>query len=638
MDGAAVTPADPGEGAEGGTPSRGPDRALIALVAGLALLAVACAGAVWFTDQQQQSAASARHSLEVENRISNVLSLLQDAETGERGYLLSGRPEFLQPYRNAAPKISAALAELQRAIADNPAQLERLARLNKVARARAELLVEVLRQGIGPLPLSPASLDRLERGKALMDQTRALVGLMKSDEERLLAQRERRAQAQDSVVQFGLGIGAAAIAVLGLFAFFDGRRRILILSEAQDELSAAHAELLADIVARERMEGQLRQLQKMEAVGQLTGGVAHDFNNMLAIIIGSLDLAKRRLTGAEDARLGASIDNAIESANTAAQLTSRLLAFSRQQPLQPQPIDPNKLVAGMSELLRRTVLEDVRMETVLAGGLWRVNADPNQLESAILNLCVNSRDAMPDGGQLTIETANAFLDEAYVDFETEISPGQYVMIGVTDTGTGMPPDVVERAFDPFYTTKGVGKGTGLGLSQVYGYVKQSGGHVKIYSEPGHGTTVKIYLPRLLKGEPAVSGGPAPEPPRGHEDEIILVVEDDDRVRRMSVDALRELGYTVVQASGAAQAMEVLAARPTISLLFTDVVMPDINGRRLAEMARAERPDLKVLFTTGYTRNAVVHNGVLDAGVAFLAKPFTVEQLSRKVREVLGGVG
>ena len=300
-------------------------------------------------------------------------------------------------------------------------------------------------------------------------------------------------------------------------------------------------------------------------------------------------------------------------------------------------IDPNKLVAGMSELLRRTVLEDVRMETVLAGGLWRVSADPNQLESAILNLCINSRDAMPDGGLLTIETSNAYLDEVYAAGEAEVAAGQYVMIGVTDTGTGMPPDVVERAFDPFYTTKGVGKGTGLGLSQVYGFVKQSGGHVKIYSEPGHGTTVKVYLPRLLKGEPAALGAPTPDLPRGHEEEIILVVEDDERVRHMSVDALRELGYTVVQASGAAQALEALAIQPKISLLFTDVVMPDINGRRLAEMARVRRPDLKVLFTTGYTRTAVVHNGVLDVGVAFLPKPFTVEQLSRKVREALGSL-
>ena len=621
---------------EAATHVRAPDRALMALVAGLALLACACAGAVWFTDQQQRTAGWVNHSLEVENRITTVLSLLQDSETGQRGYLLTGRPDFLQPYERALPRLPKALGELKQSTADNPAQQALLARLDAVVRARQSVLAQGLGSTRPLMSLPQGDLERLARGKQLMDQARALVTMMRSQEETLLAQRERRARTQDAIVQFGLGLGAAAIAVLGLLAFFSGRRRIQALSEAQDELSTAHAQLLADIVARERVEAQLRQLQKMEAVGQLTGGVAHDFNNMLAIIIGSLDLARRRLTGAEDARLGACIENAMESANTAAQLTSRLLAFSRQQPLQPQAIDPNKLVAGMSELLRRTVLEDVRMETVLAGGLWRVSADPNQLESAILNLCINARDAMPDGGQLTIETANAYLDEAYVSGEAEVEAGQYVMIGVTDTGTGMPPDVVERAFDPFYTTKGVGKGTGLGLSQVYGFVKQSGGHVKIYSEPGHGATVKVYLPRLLKGEPTVLGAPTPALPRGHEEEIILVVEDDERVRHMSVDALRELGYTVVQASGAAQALDVLAIQPKISLLFTDVVMPDINGRRLAEMARVRRPDLKVLFTTGYTRNAVVHNGVLDAGVAFLPKPFTIEQLSRKVREALGG--
>ena len=618
-----------------GARAHGLDRALVALVAGLALLAIACVGAVWLTGEQEKSAAWVNHSLEVENRISAVLSMLQDAETGQRGYLLTRQPEFLKPYQAAAPRIPQALAGLRRATADNPQQLALVARLDAVARSRAAVLEEILRSPPAAQTLGRIDTERLARGKQLMDEARALVASMRAQERTLLALRERRAREQDAVVQFGLGLGAAAIALLSLFAFIDGRRRVGELSQARDELAVAHAALLADIAAREQVESQLRQLQKMEAVGQLTGGVAHDFNNMLAIIIGSLDLAKRRMTGAEDARLGACIDNAMESASTAAQLTSRLLAFSRQQPLSPQPLDANKLVAGMSELLRRTVLEDVRVETVLAGGLWRVNVDANQLESAILNLCINSRDAMPDGGRLTIETANAHLDDAYAASEPQAVAGQYVMIGITDTGTGMPQEVIDRAFDPFYTTKGVGKGTGLGLSQVYGFIKQSGGHVKIYSESGHGTTVKIYLPRLIKGEPATTT-PALSAgmPRGGEEEIILLVEDDDAVRHMAADALRELGYTVVQASGASQALEALGVQPKLSLMFTDVVMPDVNGRRLAEMARERRPDLKVLFTTGYSRNAVVHNGVLDSDVAFLPKPFTMEQLARKVREVL----
>ena len=626
--------AKPGARRAPGKMAPGLDPALAALVAGLALLASACVGAVWFTNEQHRSAEWVNHSLEVENRITTVLSLLQDSETGQRGYLLTRRPEYLQPYQAAAPKLPEALAQLRQATTDNAAQLALISRLDAVMRSRESVIEQSLEALPGGPALPPDGLERLERGKVLMDQARDLVTTMRANEQALLTRREARAHRQDVLVQVGLGVGALAIALLGLFAFFDGRRRIDALSEARDRLAESNDRLIADQAARERVEGQLRQLQKMEAVGQLTGGVAHDFNNMLAIIIGSLDLAKRRLTGSEDARLGACIDNAMESAATAAQLTSRLLAFSRQQPLQPQPIDPNKLVAGMSELLRRTVLEDVRMETVLAGGLWRVSVDPNQLESAILNLCINSRDAMPEGGLLTIETANTYLDDVYAAGEPEVTPGQYVMIGVTDTGAGMPPEVVERAFDPFYTTKGVGKGTGLGLSQVYGFVKQSGGHVKIYSEPGHGTTVKIYLPRLLKGDPAPDVLADPNLPRGHEEEIVLVVEDDDRVRHMSVDALRELGYTVVQANGAAQALEVLAVQPKITLLFTDIVMPETNGRRLAEMVRETRPDLKVLFTTGYTRNAVVHNGVLDAGVAFLPKPFTVEQLARKVRDAI----
>ena len=617
--------------------ARSPDRALLALLTGFGLLILACIGAAWLTGEQQRSAGWVNHSLEVENRIARVLSLLQDAETGQRGYLLTRRQQFLGPYQDAAPKLPMALADLERATSDNPEQQALMARLDGVARARAAVLAEILRTAPRTQLLGADQAAQLDRGKRLMDEARALVAQMRAYEEALLAEREKRAREQDAVVQFGLGLGAVAIACLGLFAFADGRRRMDSLSKARDELETANAQLVRDADERDRMEGQLRQMQKMEAVGQLTGGVAHDFNNMLAIIIGSLDLAKRRLTGGDGARALIAIDNAMDGASTAAQLTSRLLAFSRQQALQPQPLNPNKLVADMSELVRRTVLDDVKVETVLAGGLWRVSADPNQLESAILNLCINARDAMPEGGLLTIETTNAYLDEAYASDEPELRPGQYVMIAVTDTGDGMAPEVLQRAFDPFYTTKGVGKGTGLGLSQVYGFVKQSGGHVKIYSEPSRGTTVKLYLPRLLSGE-IPSGSPVQTagPPHGRVEELVLVVEDEARVREMSTEALRDLGYTVINASSAAEALERLAEEPQIVLLFTDVVMPEVDGRRLAQMAREKRPDLKVLFTTGFTRNAVVHNGVLDADVAFLPKPFTVEQLARKVREALDG--
>ncbi len=411
------------------------------------------------------------------------------------------------------------------------------------------------------------------------------------------------------------------------------------VAERTADLQNALTTLRAEITERQSAESQVRQMQKMESIGQLTGGIAHDFNNMLAIVIGALDLAKRRLT-TDPQRALKGIENAEEGARRAAQLTARLLAYSRQQALAPEVLDANKLVGSMSELLRRTIGETVRVETVLAGGLWKTLTDAAQLESAIVNLCVNARDAMPDGGKLTIETANAHLDDAYALRCPGTNPGQYVLIGVTDTGTGMTPEVIERAFDPFYTTKGVGKGTGLGLSQVYGFVKQSGGHVKIYSEIGQGTTVKIYLPRRIRMDAVDTDDKvaAQELPTAKDGEILLVVEDDEDVRHMAVDVLRDLGYTVVQASDANQAIEILIVQPSISLLFTDIVMPKMNGRLLADEAAKMRPGLKILFTTGYTRNAVVHNGMIDSGVAFLPKPFTVAELATKVRRVLDGGG
>ncbi len=438
--------------------------------------------------------------------------------------------------------------------------------------------------------------------------------------------------------------GTIVALIHGMLAAYNGQLRsdaaLRVLNvELESRIKARTVELENEVAERSAAESQVRQLQKMESIGQLTGGIAHDFNNMLAIVIGSLDMAKRRLDGSEHPRVAYYIDNATDGARRAALLTSRLLAFSRQQPLAPQALDANKLVGSMSELLRRTIGEQIRVETVLAGGLWLAFADPAQLENALINLAVNARDAMPEGGKLTIETANAELDDRYARRHQEVEPGQYVMVCVTDSGIGMGPEVLERAFDPFYTTKSIGHGTGLGLSQVFGYVKQSGGHVKIYSETGQGTTVRIYLPRHV-GDAALE--PRSEPremlPLGTADEIILVVEDEADVRHMTVDALHELGYTVIQAVDANQALEQLRLQPRIDLLFTDIVMPEMNGRQLADKVRASNASIRILFTTGYTRNAVVHNGMLDAGVAFLPKPFTVEQLANKVRDVLSGTG
>jgi len=407
-------------------------------------------------------------------------------------------------------------------------------------------------------------------------------------------------------------------------------------SESLERMVAERTDaLVAEMRKRAETEGQLHHVQKMDAIGHMTGGVAHDFNNMLAIILGNLDLARRRLAKGETG-IDKFLTNALEGGRRAAALTQRLLAFARRAPLAPQPVDANKLVAGMSDLLHRSLGEMVQIETVLAAGLWRTHADPNQLESAIINLAVNARDAMPEGGKLTIETGNAYLDEAYTAQHAGVTAGQYVLLAVTDTGTGMTAEVQEKAFDPFFTTKASGIGTGLGLSQVYGFVKQSGGHVKIYSEAGQGTTIKLYLPRYIG--PDVAAGETVERsalPSG-DGATVLVVEDEAGVRRYSADALRELGYRVLEADNPAAALKLIDSEADIKLLFTDVVMPDMNGRRLSEAALARRPDLKVLFTTGYTRNAIVHNGMLDPGVSLLPKPFTLDQLARKIADALKG--
>ncbi len=391
-------------------------------------------------------------------------------------------------------------------------------------------------------------------------------------------------------------------------------------------------------ITSQRAQEQLAQAQKMEGIGHLTGGVAHDFNNLLAIIMGNLETLQRTLQNpnADRDRQLRSADNAMRGAQRAAALTQRLLAFSRQQPLDPKVVEVGKLVSGMSELLRRSIGEQVSIETVLAGGLWRVNIDPNQLEVAILNLAVNARDAMPEGGSLMIETANAHLDQNYAAAQAEVVPGEYVVISVTDTGCGMPREVVARAFEPFYTTKDVGHGTGLGLSQVYGFVKQSGGHIKIYSEVAQGTTVKIYLPRLHAGVESISDVEAVSAPMySKAAETILVVEDDADLRASTKEILRELGYRTVEAGTGGDALKLLQAHPEIRLLFTDVVLPGgMNGRQLADQARMLRSDLKILFTTGYARDAIVHEGRLDAGLQLITKPFTYAGLAAKIRDVL----
>ena len=381
----------------------------------------------------------------------------------------------------------------------------------------------------------------------------------------------------------------------------------------------------------------------MEAIGQLTGGVAHDFNNLLTVILGNLDIIRRRLSNVNaelSAPFARPLDAATQGSLSAAKLTHRLLAFSRKQALEPVPLDLNKLISGMSEFLARTVGSPIAIETVLAGGLWPTLADPNQVENALLNLAVNARDAMPEGGKITIETANGYLDEAYAARFTEVTPGQYVVLSVTDTGTGIAPDILERVFEPFFTTKEAGTGTGLGLSMIHGFVKQSGGHIRIYSEAGHGTSVKIYLPRLAQ-EVAIAAVPKAndldlEPlTRAKPSETVLLVEDNEGVLDFACSVLEDLGYRVLIAKDAPEALRILEAEQRINLLFTDVVLGEgMNGRQLADLALNKRRDLPVLFTTGYSPNAIVHQWRLDPGVNFLSKPYTQREVAQKVRAVL----
>jgi signal transduction histidine kinase len=412
-------------------------------------------------------------------------------------------------------------------------------------------------------------------------------------------------------------------------------RFLAIPSPAQ--LRAAQLALEHEAQYRREAEDMLRHSQQLESIGQLTGGVAHDFNNLLTIILGNLGIAERTLNswveGSRE-RLAKAIANASSGAERAATLTQRLLAFARRQPLEPKATDVNQLLNGMADFFKRTLGANIELEIVGGAGLWRVDVDPNQLEAAILNLAVNAKDAMDDKGRLTVETSNAFIDEVYSEQNAGIAAGQYVLIAVSDSGPGMPKEIQAKAFEPFFTTKEPGQGTGLGLSQVYGFVKQSGGHVKIYSEEGLGTTIKIYLPRSRKASEMVVETDNPVV-GGSGNETIMVVEDDPDVRAYLVETLEGLNYRIRRAPNADVALSDYQRDPSpIDLLLTDVVMPGMNGRQFADEMQKRQPGLRVLFMTGYSRNAIVHQGRLDAGVSLLQKPIAQATLAGKVREML----
>lgn len=405
-----------------------------------------------------------------------------------------------------------------------------------------------------------------------------------------------------------------------------------------DRIQAVGRDVTAEKEAAQTLaetEEALRQAQKMEAVGQLTGGIAHDFNNLLTGIVGSLDLMQTRITQGRTDTIEKYAKAAMSSANRAAALTHRLLAFARRQPLDPKPVNANTLVTSLEDLLRRTIGEAISLEIVTSGGLWPTLCDPPQLESAILNLAINGRDAMPDGGKLTIETCNTHLDRAYAKLHPGVVPGQYICICVTDTGSGMPPEVIARAFDPFFTTKPLGEGTGLGLSMIYGFARQSGGQVRIYSELGSGTTMCLYLPRSHDAEDEEpERTPVPEPGVVTSGKTVLVVDDEPAVRALVIDTLTDLGHDVIEAGDGPSAVVLLESDRHIDLLITDVGLPKgMNGRQVADAARVMRPDLKILFITGYAENAAVGNGLLAPGMHILTKPFAMDVLTNRIQQL-----
>jgi signal transduction histidine kinase/DNA-binding response OmpR family regulator len=704
---------------------------LLAAVPLFLVLATIAYITVQFAANENAAQSWVAHTYQVIASLRQVLGDAQDAETGQRGYILTQQPTFLGPYQTATRRIDRDLNRFKQLTADNPDQQRRAEALGTLIRDRFSALDMSLKASVGTAA-SPDVIKALETGKARMDALRAEVASGMAAEQALLQMRNReRDKQQKYEIAFAVGVAVLALGILLiaaamlvrnnlslahaeraraneaailqatvdtvrdgiayftsegiLCAFNTNFFRLLDLpsrlariqdtrlsdlqaieaarpqqilappAEGQGSLDTHHISVagreldvyrshvatggflivVMDVTARMRAEAMVRQSQKMESIGHLTGGVAHDFNNLLQIISANLDLAVASGEAKGNAVLGQRLQNAMGAVSRGSRLTGQLLAFARRQALEPRSVDMGRVIRDMTDMLRRTLGEQIEVEAVIAGGLWNTLADPNQIENAVLNLAINARDAMPDGGKLTLEAANAYLDDAYAALQSEVTPGQYVMLAVSDTGSGMTPEIMNRVFEPFFTTKPEGKGTGLGLAQAYGFVKQSGGHIKIYSEVGEGTTVKIYLPRTRRAQDAAD--PTSQQAALGGSERILVVEDDEGVRAAVVDMLTDLGYRVQRAENAAAALKLLEGGAKVDLLFTDVVMPGpVTTRELTKRAQEMHPGLKILYTSGYTQNAIVHNGRLDDDAFLLSKPYRKDELARKLRSVFAG--
>jgi signal transduction histidine kinase/CheY-like chemotaxis protein len=666
------------------------------------------------------------HTFEVISAAQALDAAIQDAERGQRGFLLVGEESYLRPYELALAVIPQAIGRLHFLTVDNPDQQARLLTLQSYVAIKLDELKRTIDARRAANLDAALAIVRSNVGETSMQAMLSIIGDIIETEKALLQRRletAATAEANSRIAMIAGSVAALLILVAGGLVLyrayagnlearqilqstldsvregigaFDARKRLTAWNDlfvallglpdgyAQRGRPLADLQALArgrddpvfadlseldrrarrdgraltaerkrndgktielyhnpsrdggfvtsftDVTELRQREAFLQHAQKMDSLGQMTGGVAHDFNNLLTVVVGNLDALRRHVAG--DARAEQLVDRALVGAERGAKLNQQLLSFARKQPLEPQVVNLGRLVPELELLLRKSLDERVEIEVIGSGSLWNSLIDPTQFQSAVLNLALNARDAMPEGGKLTLELANVSLDEAYAARHAEVTAGQYVMLAVSDTGTGMPAEIVERAFDPFFTTKAVGKGTGLGLSQVYGFAKQTGGHVKIYSEPGHGTTVKLYLPRALAS--ATDGYQGPPPGDLSGSETILVAEDDDDVRLTVTTMLRDLGYRVLEATNGAAALTILETSERIDMLFTDVVMPGpVTSRVLATAARELRPGIRVLYTSGYTENAIVHNGRLDEGVHLISKPYRAEELAAKLRAV-----
>ncbi len=740
----------------------------IVLTLAFVVLVLISTTSVFLVLRSQSDATSVAHTLEVENKLAELHALIRRADAGQRGYLLTGKSQYLDSYRTAIEAAPHAFADLAAATADNASQRREFAALEPVLQRKLADLREIDRLYDQGNRAAALALVRTGPGQVLAEQIRDAIDRMTNEERRLLDIRTAESRRTNLQLLAMSLFGTAMLISLAAISIFMVRRATNQREDALASLEAVNAGLEETIADRTRhlqtaneesrrtldvlnntltsmadavvvtdrnlnillanpaasrilglrdgiaprhwpqiyrvflpdevtpvpfeqgaiarasrgdavddmeifvrrvgdtdgthlrangrplrdvsgaivgtvmvyrdvteareIERRLRHAQKMDAIGQLTGGVAHDFNNILTVITGTIDILARAVE--QDPKLTAVARMIDDAAERGSELTGRLLAFARRQPLRPRAVDINSLVINSAKLLRPTLGEQVEIESMLSEDTWPAQIDPSQLTTALLNLALNARDAMPDGGKLTLETGNVHLDQTYADVNIDVHPGPYVIVAVSDTGAGIPAALRDKVFEPFFTTKEAGKGTGLGLSMVYGFVKQSGGHIKIYSEEGHGTSVKLYLPRANEQAEQDAEASAPMPMGG--DETILVVEDDPLVREYVTAQLQTLGYTTLAAESGTAALVILDETPTVDLLFTDVVMPGLNGRQLAEEVLKRQPGMKVLFTSGYTENAIVHHGRLDAGVLLLAKPYRKTDLARMVRVALDG--